>query len=176
MAHTISHHNGYFKWSTATDSFMLLFTQCETTSLKGPCPSKTFRINIHFCFERLYPKKYCCSPKIKHFGPCKFFGQSEKYFGWLRHWVAVPLLHLSKMSEVNSHMRKSVLTIVNRDLKWTSEHLLPCYCYATKSNSRTTRLQVSWSFESADWVDMSELQAHHCITLERWSWGALALQ
>jgi len=37
----------------------------------------------------------------------------------------------------------------------------------SKSNSRTTRSQVSYSFESADeGVDMSELQAHHCITLE----------
>ena len=25
-------------------------------------------------------------------------------------------------------------------------------------------------------MDVSELQDHHCITLERWSWGALALQ
>jgi len=33
------------------------------------------------------------------------------------------------------------------------------------------------TFESADeGADMSELQAHHCITLEQWSWGVSALQ
>jgi len=58
------------------------------------------------------PKKYCCPPKIKHFSPSKSFGH-PKNFGWLRHWVTVSLHHLSKMSVVNSHMRKSTLTIVN---------------------------------------------------------------
>jgi len=40
-------------------------------------------------------------------------------------------------------MRKSALTIVNRNLKWTFEDPLSYYCYATKSNSRTVRSQVS---------------------------------
>jgi len=31
------------------------------------------------------------------------------------------------------------------NLKWTFEDLLPCYCYATKANSRTRRSQVSQS-------------------------------
>jgi len=47
---------------------------------------------------------------------------------------------------------------------------LPCYCYETKSDSRTMRSQVSQQRESADErVDTSELQAHPRLPYWRFS-------
>jgi len=55
-----------------------------------------------------------------------------------------------------SHAEKRLLPYT----KWMFEHLLPCHCYATKTNSRTIRQQVlticlCWQ--------RSELQSHHCM-------------
>jgi len=41
---------------------------------------------------------------------------------------------------MQSHAEKR---INYRNLKWTFEESLPCYCYATARNSRTMRSQVS---------------------------------
>jgi len=38
------------------------------------------------------------------------------------------------------------------------------FCYAIKTNSRTIRLQVSQPASTGKAADMSELQAHHCVT------------
>jgi len=57
-----------------------------------------------------------------------------------------------------------------RNLKRTFKDSLPCYCYATKSNSITMRSQVRQLEYADEGVDMSGLQAHHCITPEQWSW------
>jgi len=46
---------------------------------------------------------------------------------------------------------------------------LPCYCYATKGNSATMRSQIRQRESAGEGVEMSELQAHHCITPEQWS-------
>jgi len=43
------------------------------------------------------------------------------------------------------------------------EHLLPYYWYATKTNSRTIRQQVSQFASAGKGVDMSKLQPHHCV-------------
>jgi len=40
------------------------------------------------------------------------------------------------MSEVNSHVRKSALTVVYRNLKWTFEDSLHGYCYATEQQQK----------------------------------------
>jgi len=53
---------------------------------------------------------------------------------------------------------------------WTFEDSLQCYCYATKRNSRTMRSQVSQREAAGEGVEMTELQTHHCITPEQWSW------
>jgi len=42
--------------------------------------------------------------------------------------------------------------------------------YAVKTNSRTIRSQVSQPASAGKGADMSELQAHHCITPEQWTW------
>jgi len=39
------------------------------------------------------------------------------------------------MSAFNSHVQQNACY---RNMKWTFEDLLPCYCYAIKTNSRTT--------------------------------------
>jgi len=43
---------------------------------------------------------------------------------------------------------------------------LPCYCYAIKTNSGTSRSQLSQSASAGKLGDMRELQAHHCMTPE----------
>ena len=43
------------------------------------------------------------------------------------------------------------------------ERLLSCYCYATKTNSRTIPEQVSQPASAGKGADMSELQSHHCV-------------
>jgi len=55
-------------------------------------------------------------------------------------------------------------------IKWTFEDLLPCYCYAIKTNSRTTRSRLSQPTSGGKGGYMSELQAHHCMTLYLWTW------
>jgi len=57
-----------------------------------------------------------------------------------------------------------------RNLKWTFEDLLPCYCYATKANSRTIRSQVSQSAFARKGVDLVNCKAHHCMIPEQWTW------
>ena len=42
----------------------------------------------------------------------------------------------AKMSAFNSHMRQNAYC---RNLKWSLEDLLRCYCYTIKTNSRTIR-------------------------------------
>jgi len=64
-----------------------------------------------------------------------------------------------------SHAEKR---INHRNLKWTFEDSLPCYCYATKRNSRTMRLQVSQRESAGDGVEMSEL---HSPVVTRGFWG-----
>jgi len=67
---------------------------------------------VIFCFERRYPQKYIVARlKSNVLAPRNFLDLPKK-LAWLRHCVTVTLHHLSKMSEVNSHMRKSALTIV----------------------------------------------------------------
>jgi len=82
--------------------------------------------------------------------------------------VAVSLHILPKMSEVNSHIWKNALNY--RNFKWTCEDSLLCYCYATKRNSGTMLSQVLQRESAGEGWEMSELQAHHCITLKQWSW------
>jgi len=138
---------------------MLLFTQYETTSLRGPCP-QTFRKSSHFLFwEAVSPKIYCCSPKIKRFGPSKYFGPPKK----IR--LATPLCHCIAASPVKdvwcqqSHAEKR---INYRNLKWTFEDSLPCYCYATKRNTALASFVTFWVCRRRsghEWTASSSL--HH---------------
>ena len=56
------------------------------------------------------------------------------------------------------------------NIKWTFTDLLPCYCYTIKTNSRTIRSRLSQPTSAGKGGDMSELQAHHCMTLQLWTW------
>jgi len=67
----------------------------------------------------------------------------------------------TKMSAFNSHMQKNAFYSY---LKRTFEDLLPCYCYAAKTNDRTICSQVSQPASAGKKADMSELKAHHCMT------------
>jgi len=74
----------------------------------------------------------------------------------------------AKTSVFSSHMRQNAYY---RNLKWTFEDLLPCYCYAIKTKSKTIRLLVWQPAFAWKWADMSELQAHHCMIPEQWTWS-----
>jgi len=72
----------------------------------------------------------------------------------------------AKVSAFNSHMRQNAWY---RNLKWTLD-LLPCYCDTIKTNGKTIRSQVWQPVSAGKGADMSELQAHHCMTSEQWTW------
>jgi len=73
----------------------------------------------------------------------------------------------AKMSAFNSLMQQKAC---HRNIKWTFADLLPCYCYAIKTNSRKIRSRLSQPTSAGKGGDMSELQAHHCTTLQLWTW------
>ena len=73
----------------------------------------------------------------------------------------------AKIFAFHRHMRQRVY---NRTLKRAFEDLLPCYCYALQIYSRTIRSQVSQPASAGKGADMSELQAHHCVTAEQFTW------
>jgi len=74
---------------------------------------------------------------------------------------------LAKMCTFNSLMQQNACY---RNVTWTFADLLPCYCYALKTNSRKIRSRLSQATSAGKGGDMSELQAHHCITLWLWTW------
>jgi len=50
---------------------------------RGAKGTQILSISSHFVFwESASQTKYCCSPKIKHFGPPKFFGLATPLFGY----------------------------------------------------------------------------------------------
>jgi len=73
----------------------------------------------------------------------------------------------AKTSAFNSLMQQNAC---HSNIKWTFADLLPCYCYAIKTNSRKIRSRHSQSTSTGKGGDTSELQAHHCITLQLWTW------
>ena len=73
----------------------------------------------------------------------------------------------AKTSAFNSLMQQNACY---RNIKWTFADSLPCYCYAIKTNSRTIRSWLSQPTSAGKGGDMSELQAHHCMTLQLWTW------
>ena len=58
-----------------------------------------------------------------------------------------------------SHASKTPAT---GNTKRTLEDLLPCYCYAIKTSSRTIPSQLTQFAYGGKGAEMSELQAHHC--------------
>ena len=73
----------------------------------------------------------------------------------------------AKTSAFNSLMQQNAS---HRNIKWTFADLVPCYCYAIKTNSRTIRSRLSQPTSAGKWRDMSELQTRHCMTLQLWTW------
>jgi len=106
----------------------------------------------------------CGSGSIAIDSPLLLFTQQYKTTRFNRHQQS-----LSQMSEVNSYMRKNALNNY-RNSKWTFDDSLPSYCYATKGHSRTMLSQVSQRESAGEVVAMVELQTHHCISPEQWSW------
>jgi len=82
-------------------------------------------------------------------------------------WLPLPACHclaalLAKMSALNSLVQQNACY---RNIKWTFAGLLPRYCYAIKTNSRTILSRLSQPASAGKGRDMGELQAHHCMTL-----------
>ena len=65
----------------------------------------------------------------------------------------------AKTSAFNSLRQQNAC---HRNIKWTFADLLPCCCYAIKTNSRKIRSRLSQPTSAGKGGDMSELQAHHC--------------
>jgi len=81
-------------------------------------------------------------------------------------------VYLSRCVLFNGHIRQYAFY---RCLKWTFEDLLPCYCYAIKTYSRTNRSQVWPPAFASIRVDRSERQANQCITPKQWTWLACSV-
>jgi len=93
---------------------------------------------VIFRFERRYPQKYTVAHlKSNILSPPNFL-VPQKSLGWLRHCIAAS--PVKDVWGLQSHAEKR---ISHRNLKWTFQDSLLCYCYATKSNTRTMRSQVS---------------------------------
>jgi len=81
--------------------------------------------------------------------------------------ITVPLLAAlpAKMSALNSLMQQNACY---RNIKWTFANLLPCYCYAIKTNSRLIRSRLSQPTSAGKGGDMRELASsslHDTITV-----------
>jgi len=59
----------------------------------------------------------------------------------------------------------------NAHYRYFSEPLKICCHVIVKTSSRTIRSQVLQPASASKWADMSELQAHHCMTPEQWTWS-----
>jgi len=68
----------------------------------------------------------------------------------------------AKMCAFNSLMQQNACY---QNITWTFADLLPCYCYAMKTNSRAICSWLSQPASSGKGGDMCELQAHHNLTL-----------
>ena len=130
MALTISHYNGFFKRMGALlQMHSCFFSHSMKQRLLGNIPPKIFRKSSYFLlWKTISPKIYWYSPKIKHFGPSRGFWTPQKI--WTG-YATESLHHLSKMSEVNSHMRKSALTIVN----WSEPLKIRCHVVVTQQRA-----------------------------------------
>ena len=73
----------------------------------------------------------------------------------------------AKMAALNSLMQQNAC---HRNIRWTFADLLPCHCCAIKTNSRTILSRLSQPGSAGKGGDMSQLQAHHCLTLQLWTW------
>jgi len=72
----------------------------------------------------------------------------------------------AKMSAFNSYMLQNAYYC---NLKLTFEELLPCYCYTIKASSTKIYSNVSQPASASKGADMSEQQAHNCLTPEQQS-------
>jgi len=147
-----------------------IFFKCNCIRICHSCDRKSrvasFRISSHFAlWEAVFRRKYCCSPNIKYFG-LPIFLAHHKFLRCLRHCVTVSLHHLSKMSEVNSYMRKNALTIV----PWSEPLKIRCHVIVTQH--RATVEQCARKFRNVwvcrrlsgpEWTASSSL--HHTRTV-----------
>ena len=135
---------------------LLIFTKYKTTCLTIISNHRLVILR----FERRYPiENTAARLKSNILAP-------YKNLGCLRHWVTVSLHHLPKMSEVNSQMRKNALTVGT----WSKPLKVRCHVVVTQQRGTVNPCARKFRNVSLKGVDMSELQAHHCITPEQRSW------
>ena len=124
----------------------------------GGIPPKIFKIIVILRFERRYPKENAVA-RLK-----SNISNPKKILGWLRHWAIVSRHHLSKMSEVNSRMWKSALTIVT----W-SEPLTIC-CHVTVIQARRQDLAAGGAKEQKE--GPKTRSGGHFFEIQYWMYAA----
>jgi len=77
--------------------------------------------------------------------------------------VTVSLHYLPRRVRSTVSCNKTPATITQSE---PFSDLLPCYYNAIKTNRRTIRSRLSCPASTGKGGDMSELQAHHCMTLQ----------
>jgi len=124
---------------------------------------------------------HMCSLTLRHIGHTRinngFFKLVEALLciDWLvrlftkykRRWLTAISMSLSRciparMCAFSSLMQQNACYC---KIKWTFAGFLPWYCYAIKTNRRTIHSRLSQPTSAGKGGDMSELQAHHCMTL-----------
>ena len=99
---------------------------------------------------------------VRHWTHSCFFSQSINVRG-----LPLSVFHClaalpAKMCAFNNLKQQNAC---HRNITWTFVGLLPWYCYAVKTNSRTINWRLPQHASAGKGADMSVLQAHHCMTL-----------
>ena len=135
---------------------------------------------ILYCMKRILHK---CSLTLKHIGHtplimyflnlwkhCYIDSLMLLFIKYKCTWLTAISMSLSRcITFQDVCVQQSQQNACHRYTKWTFADLLPCYCYAIKTNSRTIRSPRSQPASAGKGGDMSELQAHHCMTLQLWN-------
>ena len=80
---------------------------------RGAMAPQIFRKYSHFVlWETVFQTKQCYSPEITCFAPPNLLAL-PKFFGWLRHCSAEPMLENTELDYISIHTRKSILTSTN---------------------------------------------------------------
>jgi len=159
------------------------FSHCIKQCLLRSYAPQIFRKSSHFSLypqKAVSPKIHWCSLKIKHFDPSNFFGPPPKI------GLAMPLSHCITTSPIKdvwgqqSHVEKHI----NYRKSWLEVNhyrFVACYCYATKSNSRTMarifhNVWVCRRRSRHEWTASSSLHHTRTVKLGSFSFAASFLR
>ena len=159
---------------TRFDGTVLLFTQYWNTQLTS--------INSHYLAASPTYWVFLFAETFRSFvrnslKASVIFSSSGNFYDWNRHYERIGLNFIGHFKR-NSYQRPknnslphiSVVCVQPSPGKTaTSEDLLTSYCCAIKNDSKTILSQIPQLASADKGADMSDQQAHHCMTPEQWN-------